>query len=256
MLIHSTRRLPPVSAVIPPQQKVEDEVPDSPKKSPTEWVDFIKRRSTLTGLVEPAGVTIGLISNPMLNLGSVAEAGSALIKGDFGGVGASLTEVVDRAYNPTGVGGAIYSSALGITALTGAVVGGLEVYAGVQNDDKYLTMMGIADLVGASSNVSRLVDMDGVALGLATASTVAKTALVLCKPKQFSRTQKVKTMLDATGSVSSALLKSGMLVPPALILSAVTGMGQTAYMNHAGFRGKVDDILDKVFGADKAPIEI
>lgn len=247
MLIASTQRHHQALAPKPTPKTV----PPQTTRSATEWVDVIKQRSTLSGLVEPLGVTVGLVSNAGENLGTLSDAASALFQGDLGGVGDSVSDLVETGYNPNGVGGAIYNSALGIKTASGVLVGGLEVYAGIKNDDKYLTMMGVADLVGASSHGARIADLDGVAFGLSVASTMAKTALVVLRPDDFSRTQKVKTILDSSGSVASAMLKSGFLVMPALGVSAVAGFGQIAYMNNEAFRSRVDAVLDRIFGPDK-----
>lgn len=228
----------------------EEDPPDS-KRSAEDWIDIIKQRSTLTGLVEPLGVTVGYLSQPLTNLKTVAEVGSALFSGDLGAVGAGVETLVDRAYNPHGLGGIIYNSALGIKTATGTLVGGLEVYAGLDTGNKYLVAMGVADLVGASASGCRLFDLDGVALGLSVASNLARTTMVLVKPEQYSRTQKVKTFLDAGGSIASNAMQSGFLVLPALLMTSVTGVGQIAYMNHEGFRNKVDGWLDKIFKPDK-----
>ena len=247
MVISSTKRptVPKTPPAKPPQEPVEQTLPG---EKAAEWADMVKRRSTLTNLVEPAGVVIGYLSNPLLNLQTLAEGGKALIKGDFGGTGKALGTLVERGYNPKGVGGALYNSAQAIQAATGAVVGGLEVYAGIKSKYHYLTMMGGADLLGAASNTALLMNLDGAAVGLSIASTVGKTALVLAKPDKFTRTQKVKTILDSSGAVASSMLKSGFLVVPALGVSAVAGIGQVAYMNHDGFRDRVDKLLDKIFG--------
>lgn len=250
MLLQSTLRQEPISKTRPTPKAEKEAAPQG--RTAGEWADLVKQRSTLTGLVEPLGVTVGYLSQATENLSVLADGGSALLSGDFDGVGESLSTLVDKGYNPEGLGGAIYNSALALKTVSGALVGGLEIYAGVKSQDKYLTMMGGADLVGAMGHGARLIDLDGTALGLSIASTAAKTALVLTKPEKYSRTQKVKTILDAGGSVASSMLKSGFLVVPALGVSAVAGVGQIAYMNHDGFRGRVDGLIDRVFGPEKS----
>lgn len=227
-----------------------------PGEKAAEWADLVKRRSTLTNLVEPAGVVVGYLSNPLLNLQTLAEGGKALLSGDFGETGKALGTLVDRGYNPKGVGGALYNSAQAIQAASGAVVGGLEVYAGLKSKNQYLTMMGGADLLGAAGNTALLLNFDATAVGLSIASTVGKTALVLSKPEKFTRTQKVKTLLDSSGAVASSMLKSGFLVAPALGVSAVAGIGQVAYMNHDGFRERVDNLIDRILGKKNPLTEV
>lgn len=250
MLISSTKRPPGFKSPEKRPSPLRPEgLPDG--KTAAQWADLVKQRSTLVNLVEPAGVIVGYLSHPMMNLRTLADGGAALIKGDFGGAGEAVSTLVERGYNPDGVGGAIYNSAQVIQTISGVAVGSLEVYAGVKNNDKYLTLMGGADLMGAAGNAALLANFDAASLGLSITSNVMKTGLVLAKPEQYSRTQKVKTILDASGAVASSMLKAGFLTLPALGVSAVAGMGQVAYMNHEGFRGKVDKVIDKVFGPDK-----
>ena len=47
------------------------------------------------------------------------------------------------------------------------------------------------------------------------------------------------------------MMKAGFLTVPALGVTAVAGIGQIAYMNHDGFRERVDKVLDKLFGPNK-----
>ena len=249
MEIASSAQTRPRPKVVPASQSPAGE--KKAKKSTSEVIDIIKSRSTLVGLVEPLGVTVGFLSQPMLNLETLGDGASALFRGDWGGVGDSVGTIVVRAYNPHGIGGKIYNSGLAISALSGAAVGGLEVYAGIKSENKYLVMMGAADLVGSTSHVATMMDFNGPAMGLSVAANVARTALVLTKPEHYSRTQKVKTILDSSGAVASSMLKNGFLVGPALGVSAVAGIGQMAYMNHEGFRTKVDGLIDKVFKKKK-----
>jgi len=248
MLISSTKRIPAPKPLPAKQAPAEVELGG---RSAADWADLVKQRSTLVGLVEPAGVVLGYLQNPLLNLRTLADGGSALLHGNFGEVGEALSTLVDRGYNPEGIGGVVYNSAQAMKALSGAAVGGLEVYAGVKSGDKYLAMMGGADLLGAAGTTALIFNWDAASLGLSVTSNVAKTALVLSKPEKYSRTQKVKTILDSSGAVASSMLKAGFLTVPALGVSAVAGLGQLAYMNHEGFRGKVDGVIDKVFGPEK-----
>ena len=255
MVISSTKRAKRPSpskprTATPKKELIKvDGLPDG--KTAAQWADVVKQRSTQVNLVEPAGVVVGYLSHPLMNLKTLADGGSALIHGNFGEAGEALGTLVDRGYNPTGVGGAIYNSAQVIQTISGAAVGGLEIYAGIKSEDKYLAFMGGADLVGAAGNAALLMNLDGASLGLSIASNVAKTGLVLAKPEKYSRTQKVKSILDSSGAVASSMLKAGILTVPALGVSAVAGMGQLAYMNHEGFRNRVDKVIDKIFGPEK-----
>jgi hypothetical protein len=61
----------------------------------------------------------------------------------------------------------------------------------------------------------------------------------------------MKTLFDAAGAVSSGLLRSGVLIGPALVANAVLGPTQMLYMNHEGFRARADQAIDWVL--DKLP---
>lgn len=223
------------------------------KRTAREWADWLKARSTLTSLVEPVGVSVGYAQHAGENLEILKEGASALFQGNFEELGSSVESLVHRGYHPDGVGGAIYESSMAIETVADASVGGLEVYAGIKEGDNFLVAMGAADLTEAVSKGSRLFDLDGLALGLAIAATVGKTALVGANMEKFSRTQKVKTFLDAGGSVASAAMKSGVMVPPALAVAAVAGLGQLAYMNVPAVRRRVDKVLDRMFGPETRP---
>lgn len=223
------------------------------KKDAKYWAERVKARSTLTGLIEPLGITVGFLQTPGETLEMFGQTGSALLHGNLGKASEGFEKIAYKGYHPEGVGGAVYRSAQGIEAVTGGAVGALEVYAGMESKDKFLVMMGGADLVGALGSASRAASMDGLALGLSVASTVGRTALVATNLDKFSRTQKVKTFLDAGGSVASSMMKSGIWVTPAMAVMTACGLGQLAYMNVSSVRGKADKVLDRVFGPESEP---
>lgn len=213
--------------------------------------DKIKQRSTLVGLVEPAGITLGLVSNPLENLESLRLIASSALHGDLGGAGREVTELVDRAMTPDGVAGLVYKSGLGLRAAVDGVVGGLELYHGIKNNDRYLRLMGVADLTSGVSTAAMAAGAPLVGLGLGLAAAAGKTYLVLKTPEEYSRIQKMKTLFDAAGAVSSGLLRSGVLIGPALVANAVLGPTQMLYMNHEGFRARADKAIDWML--DKLP---
>lgn len=208
--------------------------------------DKIKQRSTLVGLVEPAGITLGVASHPMENLASLSLIASSAFHGHLGEAGHEVSQLVDRAMNPEGAAGIIYKSGLGLRAAVDGVVGGLELYQGVKNQDKYLKWMGAADLVTCASTASVAAGQPIVGLGLGLAAAASKTYLVLRNPDEYSRIQKVKTLFDAAGTLSSGMLKAGVLIGPALVMNAVFGPTQMLYMNNEGFRKKADKVIDWV----------
>jgi len=209
-------------------------------------VDEIKARSTLVALVQPTAWVSQLASHPAKTSQILAGIGGSVVHGNFGEAGKQLGGMLDDAMHPTGVPGFIYKSGLYMQAGVDTLVGGVEVYAGVRDKDKFLLMMGGADLVGAGSSYAFALGGTGVALGLNIASNVSRAALVLINPDKFSRIQKAKTFFDGMASVSAGLMKAGVASVPALAGYVGFGVTQILYMNNAGFRGKVDAAVDWV----------
>lgn len=228
---------PPVAAPRPTRSEVENA---------REWADIIKQRSTLVGLVEPAGLTLGLVSDAGTNLRSLGTIASSALRGDFDTAGQEIGDLVDRATHPTGVAGVIYSSGLFLKAGMDGLVGGLELYEGIRVKDKFLSMMGVADVVSGASHAVLAAGAPIAAMALSATAAAGKVALVVARPGEYSRIQKAKTFFDAAGAVSSSALKSGIAVMPALVANAVLGPTLMLYMNHEGFRTKADELIDKI----------
>ncbi|MGE0496175.1 MAG: hypothetical protein AB7S38_43625 [Vulcanimicrobiota bacterium] len=224
--------------------------PNGAVRSGRDLADKIKQRSTLVGLVEPAGMVLGAATQPLETLATFGDIASSVIHGDFGEAGSHLTGFVDDVLRPEGIGGIVYKSGLGLTAAVNTAVGGLELYEGLKNQDKYLALMGGADLLGAVSNVALMAGAPVPAMGINIVSQAGKVFLVLKNQSEFSRIQKAKTLFDAAGTVSSSLLRTGLATGPALVGNAVFGVGQILYMNHEGFRTRVDHLLDKILHKD------
>lgn len=224
------------------------------KRSAKELADVVKARATLVGLIEPLGVTLGYLQTPEETFGLVKDTASAMWARDYQGMSDGIDRLAYKGYHPTGVGGAVYRSSQVMKAVTEGAVGALEIYAGVTSNDKFLTAMGGADMVEAASKAARAAQWDGVSLGLSVAANVGRTVLVASNLDKFSRTQKMKTFLDAGASVASSMVKSGFLVTPALAVMSVCGLGQLTYMNVPAVRNKIDGLLDKTFGEEKKPV--
>lgn len=238
----------------PPEAASQSVAAGESGRSAKEWADVMKARGTLVGLVEPLGVTVGYLQTPGESFTMVKDTLSSLWSGDYQGVSDGIDKLAYKGYHPEGVGGAIYRSAQGLKAVTEGAVGALEVYAGITSNDKFLTAMGAADLVEACSKATRAFQFDGVSLGLSVAANFGRTALVAANLNKFSRTQKMKTFLDAGSSVASSMVKSGILVTPALAVMSVCGLGQLAYMNVPPVRTRVDGVLDRALGAKREPV--
>lgn len=215
-------------------------------QSSRDLIDRVKRRSTLVGLIEPAAIAGSLAMQPTQTLQAVGNAASQAFQGDLSGAAGELQGLVKSAYNPSGAMGVVYRVGQASQALAGGLVGTLEVREGLKTRDPFQIMMGGADLAGAAASASVAVGHPAVGLGLSMACSAAKVGMVAWKPDRYTRIQKVDTMFSAAGAVSSAMLRAGVAVVPALIGNALLGPTQMLYMNSDRFRARVDRAIDWV----------
>lgn len=223
------------TAVRPPPRSVQ---------SARAWADTIKQRSTLVGLVQPAGILVGLAANPMASVTAAESIAGSVVHGNLGAAVGQLKQQVIRATHPTGVGGIIFRSGLSLGAATDSTVGVLEMCGGLHAKDKYLAMMGGADLLTGASEAAMAAGIGIPAVALSVAAASAKTALVLARPHQYSRIQKVKTLCDAAQAVSTSMILAGVGVVPAMAVDALVGPAEMLYMNSRRFRAGVDHLID------------
>lgn len=206
-------------------------------------IDELKRRSTLIGAVQPVTMFGGLAQHPLQTWDALASIGSAAARGDLSTAGAQIGDLGQKLTHPDGIAGGIYRGTLFLETGAGAAIGGLEVYHGVKNKDKLLGLMGGADLLSAGSALAFALSGSAPAFGLGMASTATKVGLVLARSKEYSRIQKVKVLTDAAGSVTSLMLKAGVMPLPALIGNAIIGPGQLLYLNSTWVQKKVDNAI-------------
>lgn len=209
-------------------------------------IDELKRRSTLIGAVQPVTMFGGLAQHPLQTWDTLSHIGSAAVHGDFSTAGAHIGDLGEKLTHPDGIAGGIYRGTLFLETGAGAAIGGLEVYQGIKNKDKFLGIMGGADLLSAGSALAFALSGSIPAFALGIASTATKVGLVLARSKDYSRIQKIKVLSDAAGSIPSLMLKAGMMPLPAMIGNAVIGPAQLLYMNSTWVQKKVDKAIDWV----------
>lgn len=209
-------------------------------------IDELKRRSTLIGAVQPVTMFGGLAQHPLQTWDTLSQIGSATLHGDFSSAGTQIGDLGKRLTHPDGIAGGIYRGTLFLETGAGAAIGGLEVYQGIKNHDKFLGIMGGADLLSAGSALGFALSGSAPAFALGLASTATKVGLVLARPNDYSRTQKIKVLTDAAGSIPSLMLKAGILPLPAMIGNAVIGPAQLLYMNSTWVQTRVDKAIDWV----------
>lgn len=228
----------------PPASAEPDPSPDD--RSGRELIDLLKRRSSLLDLSDPLIITTGLALKPGQTLGDLKAIGSSLVAGDLGEAVGGIGELVDTAYRPEGALGVAYRGGLALRAGVDGVIGAIEIREGIKQKDLYLGLMGGADIVGAASTASIAAGAPIAGLALSSVSSAAKVGMVLFRGESYSRIQKMDTLFDAAGAVVSTTLRTGLATVPALVLNAVIGPLQLVYMNHSGFRERVDGAIDWV----------
>ncbi len=207
-------------------------------------IDKLKRRSTLVNMIDPAAMTIGLLSEPITNAQAVMGIASDFWTGNTEQAKDGIKTLVERAVNPQGAMKYVYTGGQVLGAVVDGTVGSLEVVEGLKTNNSALAWMGVADFVGGTSSAAMAAGFPQVSLGLTVLAAAGKTGLVMTHPKQFSRVQIMKTCFEAGFAVGTSCLRAGVLVVPALAFQAVLGPTQLAYMNHKGFQEKVDQGID------------
>ena len=218
--------------------------PETGAQAGRNLVDELKKRSTLVGLVQPAGIVVGLASHPIANAEALGQVASLAVHGQIGAAAGALNRFASHAVRPTGIGGVINGSTLGLQTVANAGIGSVELYQGLRNKDHALVYMGGADLLAGAASATQMAGAGLPAMGLALAAAATKVTLVTVHHGDYSRIQKAKVLFDAAGSISSAALRSGLAPLPGLVGNLVFGPGQMLYMNNAKVRAKVDHVID------------
>ena len=115
-----------------------------------ELIDTLKRRSTLVNMVDPAAMTLGLISEPITNGKAVLGIASDFWAGNSEAAKDGIRTLVDRAVHPKGALQHVYTGGQVLGAIVDGTVGSLEVVEGLKTGNKSLAWMGVADFVGGS----------------------------------------------------------------------------------------------------------
>jgi hypothetical protein len=215
-----------------------------PRQTARDVVDTVKKNSTLVGLVQPAAIVVGLASHPGQTVAGLGSIASAALHGNVAALGHQASTFINNAVRPGGIAGTINGSSMGLQAGVNGLVGSLEIYEGVKGRDKYLGYIGGADLLSCAANVTQMCGAGLPAVGLALTSSAIKVGLVVRYPHDYSRVQKAKVLFDAAGSISSAVLRSGIAPLPGAIGNALFGPSELLYMNNAKVRATVDKGLD------------
>jgi hypothetical protein len=203
-------------------------------------VDSIKRRATLVDLVEPLAMVGGLAEHPVNTLKALQGMGSSLAHGDLTTLGQQFSRFEVSTTHPQGIAGLAYKNSLFVSTGVYGLVGGAEIVEGAKAHDKYLALMGGADLMAAGSECAFGLSSAPVAIGLGIASAVSLAALVLGRPRHYSHMQKVIALGNAASTIPAVLLQAGRMPVPATIAAAIISPAVMLYANSSWARTHID----------------
>lgn len=231
------RRLP--SGAEPPTPQPGPTPPSPPDKN-LELIDTLKRRSSLVNMLDPVGMTLGLVCTPGQTWGELSNIGGHLLHGQTGAAQTAVEGLVHRAVNPGAPFSYLYRGGQWAGAGVDGAIGVLEIRQGLKTKNAPMVAMGVADYIGGTSSAAVAAGFPGASLAMTVCAAALKTGLVACRPHDFTQIQRMKTVFDAGFAVSSSMLRAGVGVVPALCIQSALGLTELAYMNHTGFREKTD----------------
>ncbi|MFN8609807.1 MAG: hypothetical protein U0931_19865 [Vulcanimicrobiota bacterium] len=234
----------------PPRRLPSEAKPPTPPPTPPnqpdhnlELIDTLKRRSSLVNMLDPVGMTLGLVCTPRQTWGELSNIGGHLIHGQTGAAQTAIEGLVHRAVNPTAPFSYLYRGGQWAGAGIDGTIGALEIRQGLNSNNKPMVAMGVADFIGGTSSAAVAAGFPGTSLAMTVCAAALKTGLVACRPHDFTQIQRMKTVFDAGFAVSSSMLRAGVGVVPALCIQSALGLTELAYMNHTGFREKTDQAV-------------
>ena len=222
--------------------------PPSPPDKDLALIDTLKRRSSLVNMLDPVGMTLGLVCTPGQTWGELSSIGTQLFHGHTGTAQSGIEALVHRAVNPTAPFSYLYRGGQWAGAGIDGTIGALEIRQGIKSGNKPMVAMGVADFIGGTSSAAVAAGFPGTSLAMTVCAAALKTGLVACRPHEFSQIQRMKTVFDAGFAVSSSMLRAGVGVVPALCIQTALGLTEVAYMNHNGFREKTDQAVYWLMG--------
>lgn len=234
---------PPRPTPVPPEQNPAPPLPQKPS-----LIDTLKRRSSLVNMLDPAAMTLSLVTRPAEAYNALSGIATALYHGQTSVAQSHIEGLVHQAVNPRAPYSYFYRGGQVLGAVMDGTIGGLEIAEGIRTQDNFLTLMGAADMLGGTASAAVAAGFPTLSLGMTLVAAAGKSTLVLTHPAGFSRIQKMKTCFEAGMAVSTSMLRAGVAVVPALCFQTVLGGTELLYMNVPGFQKRADACIDWVGG--------
>lgn len=224
----------------------------SPFKNPpdktTSFSDKLKARSSLIGLFEPAMLAYSAaFYNREKVLGNLIGMGKAVFSWDLDNASKLATNFSKEVFWPGGVAGTLLSGAYVIDAAADGAVGIAEVVDGIKHKNKFLSAMGVLDIIKSAPPVLLVGGYGILAVALAVGVAIAKGVLVANSPsKEVSHIQKADAVFSIVGQLTANLMKAGIFVLPAFITSILKQGIQLSYMNSEKVQSLTHKMLSKI----------
>jgi hypothetical protein len=197
-------------------------------------------------MVEPAATKLSLLLQPAATLSALTQVGQALNAGQLGVAQGHLEGLLHRGIHPPAPYSYLHTSGQVLSAVVDGTIGGMEIAHGVNQGDPFMGMMGVADLLGGTASALAAAGSPGASLALTLVAAGARSTLVLTRPDDFSRVQKMKACFDAGAAVTLAMMRAGIAVVPALGIQAALGAIEILYMNSSKFQKQADAAINWV----------
>ena len=181
--------------------------------------DHFKRMETLSEVLEPIGMGVGVVSHAGELWQAAGSVAHSVSQGDLAGATVQANGLVKDVVDPEGGAGEfIHKAGQVMKATSLGVLGSMEIHQAVKNRDLSLGILGGAEVVMGLSAAAASLHQGGIALGLCAVSSVAKAGMMIARPQDYSRLQKVTTACEIGEAVGETLLEAGVAPLAALAL--------------------------------------
>lgn len=210
-----------------------------------DMADHFKRLETLSEVVEPIGMAVGVAGHPGEIWRAMGDVAHSTAQGDFGTATSQANTLVKDVVHPEGgAGEVIHKAGLVMKAAGAGVLGGMEIQQAIKNRDLSLGILGGAEVTMGLSAAAACMHQGGLALGLVAVAAAAKTGMMIAHPEDYSRLQKVATVCEVAEAVGEGMLEAGVVPLAALALRVGAPIVGALYANHHGTEQRVDRAID------------
>lgn len=211
--------------------------------------DHFTRLETLAEVVEPIGMAVGVATHAGDVWKAVGDIAHNTAQGNFGAATAQTSDLVKNVADPEGGAGEfIHKAGQVMSAVSRGALGGMEIHQAIKNRDLPMGILGGAQVAMGLSAAAASLHLFGPALGLCALSAATKTGMMLARPDDYSRLQKVTTACEVAETVGETLLEAGIVPLAALALRVGAPIASALYANHHGVEARVNQGIDRLSG--------